>query len=295
MQFTHIHCSSRFSRSQQSLETATDAWRKQASVITMTEVGDATRRRALSEAGWNFYQAVAGEAGTAECATLWNASVWVAQKSQVMKLIGRWPTSRGTTLWAVYANTVILKHKTSGHTVLFSTIHTPNDVNGPSGFTPQGRSGPERIAAYKRMITNWDSAIAKLVRENKPNAVVLSADFNLNFRAGWVPTYLKNSFKDLGLAVSWKQFGSRGTFGRAVIDGSLYRGLSTSGSVVIPDVDDSTDHTPFRTVYATVGAPSTPVVSVPADSTPSAPQKTGQIWWNFNDYGDNTVYQIEQI
>ena len=297
MQFSHVHCSSRFSRAAASLESAVDTWRTKASVITLTEVGESARRRTLSEAGWGVYQA-SGEIGAAECATCWDLDIWQATWSQAMRLIGRWPTSHGGTLWAVYANTVILKHKVSGHTVLFSTIHTPNKIGGPSGFMPQLQQAQPRIEAYTRCMVNWDSAIAKIVRERKPDCVVLNADFNVNFRTSWFPNYLRQNFKDIGLQVAWKHFTSAGTFGHAIIDGSLYRGLSTTGSVVIPDVNDSTDHTPFRTSYATTSHPGSPVKVVAGGQSPQddAGEITGQgtAWWNFNDYGDDALYEIEQ-
>ena len=305
MKFSHIHISSRFSRSPANLENALDVFRTKSSVITMTEVGRDDRKRTIAEKGWGWFSGSGGEAGVDECSTSWELATWTQVYARAVKLIGRWPTYTGGTRWAVYANTVVLKHKTSGHRVLFSTIHTPNKIGGASGFKPQGANGAERIASYKRMIKNWDDHIAQVARNQKADCIVISADFNIKFRNGWVRTYLVNSFKDLKMKQSWKHFTGGGTFGRAIIDGSLYVGLSTDqGSFVIPDPGNSSDHNPFKTNYETTVKAGTPVKPAPAgpkppaDPTPDPPptgsEGYGVAWWNFDDYADDTVYEVEQ-
>ena len=300
MRFTHIHCSSRFSRSVSTLEQATDSFYKRSSIVTFTEVGHTSRKKAPYENGWGYYNASGGD-GFDECGIAWDLDTWQVKWRRAVKLSGRWRTNGGGTRWPIVACTVFLKHKSSGHTMLVSVTHMPNKIGGKSGFKPQGQGFKQRKSSYIKATQNWNDYIAQAMRTHKPDIVLIASDWNLNFRLKWVRQWVNNAFRKCGLHHTWKNFSNRGTFGRSVIDASLVRGVSTGGAHVINDVADSTDHTPYQETFETTHAPRTPLKPGEGAGTKPDPDTTtgggghGIEWWNFEDYADDTIYEVEQV
>lgn len=305
MEFTHIHSSSRFSRPVSSLETASDAFYRQASVVTWTEVGAPQRTPALAEAGWGYFNALTNADGQDECAVSWRLDTWVRQWGRPLFLTGRWQTFTGGTRWKVYAATVLLKHKTTGHKLLVSVAHMPNKIGGATGFSPQGQGFPQRKESYITATKNWNAHVVDIERKDRPDLVIVSADWNINFRKAWARDYVNGHFKQSGVVQNWKDFGGKGTFGRSVIDATLYSGMTSDGSVVIADPGDSSDHNPFRNRFTVTKKPGTPVVpgkgssgtgTTPTDAGGGTANGSGNgvEWWDFEDYGDDTIYHVDE-
>jgi hypothetical protein len=73
--FTHIHCSSRFDRSAESLETDLDDWMSQSSLITVTEVNNDNRAAKLREKGWSYFNSKLNQ-GQDDVGIAWEKANW---------------------------------------------------------------------------------------------------------------------------------------------------------------------------------------------------------------------------
>ena len=292
MEFNLIHCSSRYGRSARSLEYATDTFYKKASIVTLTEVGSVERKRAPFENGWGYFNAQ-GASGFDECGIAWDLDFWTVRWKKGVKVSDKWRKPWGDGFrWPVVACTVFLKHKQTGHTCLVSVAHMPTKTSTASGFNPVGRAWAQRVAVYKQATRNWSTYAAQVKRTHNPDMFLIVADWNLNFRHQWVRRWVNGQFSEISAKHAWKHFTGSGTHGRSVIDAVLYTGCSTPhGSVVIHDPGDSTDHTPFITHFSRTAKPGTPG---PGGEDDNAGGGFGTPWWNFEDYGDETLYKVEE-
>jgi hypothetical protein len=115
---------------------------------------------------------------------------------------------------------------------------------------------------------------------------MLVADWNLDLKENWVRALLRQHW-GADYKLGWKHFPTAGTSlgGERVIDGALYRNMATEGSVLLPR-SASTDHRPFKTVYA-LGKPE------PQDFYDPATGKIGpgKEWWGFGDYRYDELFE----
>ena len=298
--FTHIHSSSRYSRSGASLEAALDGWMANSSLITLTEVtGLPSRFMALREKGWDSFHATNG-ARTDDAGICWRKSAWRGQQTWVRKLTGRFRMggTNANFLSGCWSSTVLLKHVRSGHTLLVSVTHFPSGVAGHGGqrWKQADRFWRDRKASYQETMSTWSGHIHDLVRRKKPDAVLIVADWNLDLKDQWFRDYLNQHWGDLGMRCAWKHFpttgGSMG--GNKIIDGSYYSGMRTDGAVMLPR-SASSDHRPYKEVYDLVAdaGSGTAAQSGPVKFYDPATghTKKGVAWWGFGDYAYDEFYE----
>jgi hypothetical protein len=251
-QFTHVHTSGFGQSDLGSLQRDAAAFRASADLITMTEVQTAARRDALAGTGfavvWN-----PGSSASAENGIAYRTSVFdlVSSESTPVSTLS-YARGSGTSRVVPDATTAVLREKATGKTVLVSVLHTPSLVERPNGKGWWMRDA-NRIAAYKEAMTGWRDAIVAERNAVHPNAVIVAADFNLDYKRAWVRSYLTDTWDNLGaIDTAWTQ-GSRGsTFtdvkrGRTrhrLIDNTFAAGADLSSQHVIGDVTSS-DHNPY--------------------------------------------------
>lgn len=285
-EFTHIHCSSRFDRSAESLETALDGWMDQASLITLTEVANQNRAARLREKGWSHVCATQKGGRADDAAVCWNKTYWNEKQHWVRRLYGSF-RSTNQVLEGLWATTALLKHTTNGQTLLVSVSHLPHDVVGKGGFKTVGEGWRARKVAYQTAMQRWATHIGDLNRKKKPDAVMIVADFNISQKADWFRDYMDNRWKHLDLRCAWKNFPTGGTGpGGGLIDGTWYHGMTTDGAHLMAH-DPSSDHTPYKEVF-TLGK---------SEPKGEATQVTGhhykgKEWWGFGDYLDEDLYEL---
>jgi hypothetical protein len=305
MKFTHIHSSSLHTRSAGNLEATTDRYYQHCSLLTLTEVRHDGRVRAVAEKGWGTVGTAADSDGQTDCMVAFDLSVWSKLWVKQTRLYaGRYKLANGKTAIPIFAATAMLKHKTSGHKLLISAGHMPPTVGGANNWVSIGAAWAGRRKAYKDGVKTWNSFVTQQIRTQRPDMVLVTADWNLGFQRKWVRDYMRNSWKSSGLAIGWKSYSGPGTFGGRFIDATLYRGMTTEGSKLIAD-DSSSDHRPYKDVFEVKTKPGTPIkVNTPEPGEPAptpTPDPTpgtnyfGEEWWGFGDFDDDEIYHIPEF
>lgn len=300
MKFTHVHTSSFYGSTVGELEKDLDRFMKVSEIITMTEIGEPRRYASTAERGWAHYKySVAG--GRGDVAVLWDTGKFAKVWSSGKKLCNRWPNKRGGWMLGIVCTTVILKERNSGHKILVTVVHLPNGVEGRStnGYGSTLKRLAERKRAYNIAINAWETHTVNVMRAQKPDIVLMAADFNLNVKKKWVRDKLAGDLKRVGVRLDWKKFPTMGTHGHGrLIDATYSRGVKTPGSIVMGDIRSS-DHHPYKTTYENVAKPRTPLKpstggQAPDDSSGDN-DHPGEPWWGFGDYDDDEMFHIEVI
>lgn len=299
----HIHYSSLWSTPIGELEKDFDYYMARTDILTVTEVQNDRRSAKLAEKGWKYFAAT-GVRGGDECAVAWKNSVWKLEWKKALKVSQKTWKRKGNTVAPLHASTVVLRHKQTGFKLLISAMHFPALVEDV-WRTPKAAQDA-RVQTYKRSITNWKKHINQQEMKHKPDGVILTGDWNLDFKKNWVRNYVMSEFKPRGFKLSWKHFPSNGTHYRGrIIDASLFKGMKTKdGSKLVPKRKGKTsDHRGFRTVYtkgktkvlgpsAGTGPGAKELTGEEEDYPPSGDTKQGIPWWGFGDYDDDTEYQL---
>jgi hypothetical protein len=294
--FRHYHCSSRFDRSADALETDLDAWMADSSLITLTEVDQNSKRAAMAEKGWRFHNArdSAGP-GADEAAILWKVAVWHRKQVAVRRLISVRQQSKlahkpQRPIWAASA---VLKHAVSDQTLLVSVSHLPAHIQGnyPAGHD----AWAARKVAYTTAMSTWSEHVLALQRRHHPDAVLVCADWNLNLKEDWVREYLHHHWARCGLRPAWTDFPTSGGSigGNRIIDGSYYDGMKVAAEPDLGYRVRSSDHRPYRESFTLVGGanPKNPGRYDPATGHTSP----GKEWWGFGDYAYDEMYEKVQV
>jgi hypothetical protein len=301
MEFNHIHSSGLHVKSSASLEAATDRYYDECSILTLTEVRHVARVRAVAEKGWGTISSLQ-QNGQSDVTVSYRLDTWTKQSEKFLRIYhGTYKLKTGKTAIPLVVATGILKHKSSGHRMLICAGHMPPTVGGANSWVSAGAAWEGRRKAYQTGIKNWNAYVTQQIRVQKPDIVLISADWNLGWNRGWVRNYMKNAWRTSGVKSAWESFSGPGSYGGRFIDGALYRGLRTDGTHVIKD-DPSSDHRPIKTLFTTVAKAKTPLTpSTPSNPTPDDPSTSpdpdpngnpGDEWWGFGDYEDDEIFHI---
>lgn len=310
-EFGHIHCSSRFDRSAVSLEGDLDDWMKLADIITLTEVNKDQRASRAKEKGWSYFNAKKDH-GQDECAVLWKDSEYVRKHAMIRKLNNeRFYRLNGKPALPIFSASVVLRHAPSGHRLLVSVCHFPEFMEGQRYRTIDDHWKARR-AAYLSALRNWASHVNALDERNKCDAVLVSADWNIDLKHEWFTDDLMKLFGDKKYNLAWTagdsgfptSGGSMPGGGQApdgapgkgdhdhILDGSLINGLAVIGGPHLMDRVRSSDHRPVRQTLRLVGKAAHPQMEHGAH--PGGDQWRGPSWWGFGDYMDDELYMIHR-
>jgi hypothetical protein len=317
--FLHIHCSSRFDRSPESLEYDLDNWMADASLITVTEVTNNARAARLREKGWGYYNAKSFQDAD-NCAIAWETATWHRVSGKILKLsantFDRLHGMQNVSLWAA---TVVLRHTQSGHRLLVSCTHMPAHIEGPDGWR-HNQGWEARKRAVMTGLTNWSTHVDDMTKKQKIDAQLIVADWNINLKADWWRQILMNHWGS-EYQIAWKDMPTEGgslhggpkapsndSPGKGhhdrIIDGSLYNGLKvTKGPTLMPRVRSS-DHRPYQETFKFdffAGQPGALRDKKKARSALVGDNASvyvpgygdvfhGEAWWGFGDYMDDEAY-----
>lgn len=256
------------------------------SLITVTEVTNNNRSAKLAEKGWRYFNAKDDQGRDADnCAIAWRTDTWHRRTGKILRLSNNtFDRTFGLQNLYIYACTVVLTHA-NGQRLLVSVAHPPAHIEGPGGFKTTTQGWLARKNAYLSALKNWSRHVSDMQRKQQVDATLIVADWNLNLKDNWVRALLKEHWGDYKL--SWKHFPTEGGSlgGQRIIDGSLYRGMSTDGAELMAR-SASSDHRPFRETFDLKG-------SEPKDAYDPATGHTGpgREWWGFGDYTYDEAFE----
>jgi hypothetical protein len=308
--FTHIHCSSRFDRSAESLESDLDDWMSQSSLITVTEVNNDNRAAKLREKGWSYFNSKLNQ-GQDDVGIAWEKANW-AQRTGSTKKLSHTTFQRGTRPVYVYAATVVLRRTDSGHKLLASVSHMPAHVEGRGDFATTEDQWQARKKAYLDALTGWSTWVKDQERKHNTDASLIVADWNINLKDDWFRALLTDHWGEK-YDQAWKHFptsggslgggptapdGSPGKGGSdRIIDGSLFRDLIVTGEPDLMDRVASSDHRPYKESFRFLGKAEKPVKATDGAQGQSVTGNTGKghEWWGFGDYADDEIYDVNRV
>ena len=304
-EFKHIHCSSRFDRTPESLESDLDNWMQHSSLITLTEVTNNNRAATMREKGWAYYNAKSGgqKDDTGIC---WDTDVWKRKSGRVIRMSkNTFDRVSGLHNLYIWSSWVVLIHRSTGLKLLVSVTHFPAHIEGGGGFKTTGEGWAARKSAYQSALTSWATHVHDAVRKGHVDATMCIADFNLNLKQKWVQELLHSKFGK-GYRIAWTDFptsgqsqgnphpappGGEGTGpGDHIIDGTIYHNLKvTDGPNLMPRVRSS-DHRPYNESFRFLGKGE----KQDDDDTTTKTGDTyhGKEWWGFGDYLDDELYEV---
>ena len=300
--FRHIHCSSRFDRSPESLESDLDGWMDHCSLITLTEVTNDRRAARLQEKGWAYYNARDGIGKDADnCAIAWRKDTWKRQSGTVLRLSSNtFDRVYGMQNLYIWAATVVLIHVNTGHKVLVSVSHPPAHIEGAGGFKTYGDGWQARKRAYLTALTNWSTHVKDMERKRKVDATLIVADWNVNLKTMWFRALLRQHWGPK-YTIAWKNMPTSGgslhggptapdgSPGQGhhdrIIDGTLYRGVKIADGPNLMSRVRSSDHRPYNETFRFLDKGEKPDEDDDAGDTFHGPE-----WWGFGDYKDDELY-----
>lgn len=207
------HLSGRWNRSPRRLAAQLQrAANRGATWLTLTEVADGKRPRAVALPGWSKAQGgrPAHRFDLGECAVLVRDDVWKIVRWRAY-VIGPDP-GPGNRVVMVMA---LLEHLDSGATMLLSTAHLPSDVE-PHWDDLRGDQWRQAVHRWRRINASWRRAY-------HPTAEATTADWNVDYHRPWVRRELQTLWPGLRTP---PELPRGGTFHRRLIDLVRTRGVA---------------------------------------------------------------------
>src|SRR5678815_4611690 len=310
-EFTHIHCSSRFDRSAVSLEEDLDAWQGRSDLITLTEVNKDQRASRMKEKGWSYFNAKKDH-GQDECGIAWKDSEFIRKHASVRRLNNdRFYRLNGQPALPIWSATVVLRHAPSGHRLLVSVAHFPEFMEGRRYRTIDDH-WRARKEAYTSALRNWGNQVNAFDAKHKCDAVLATADWNIDLKHEWFSDAITSSFGAKKYNLAWlagdqgfptsggsmsnpvgtnapRDSQASGTHDH-ILDGSLVNGLAVYLGPRLLDRVRSSDHRPMIESFRLVGKAAHPHLE--NGSHPGGDQWRGPEWWGFGDYMDDEIYAV---
>jgi hypothetical protein len=316
-EFTHIHCSSRFDRSAQSLDFDLETWRQSSSLITLTEVDNDQRAAQMRAVGWGYYNVVGGSYGD-DCGMCWDTDVWKRLSGTTLKMSGNYERAISHNHVAIYSITCVLQSVRTGHKLLVSCSHFPAHVEGQGGFRTDLAQWQSRKLAYMAALTSWSTHVKAQRALQNIDATLIVADWNLNLKAQWFRQILMGHWGN-EYDIAWRNMPTAGgtvhggttsspgqTHVDHIIDGSLFNGLDITGGPTLMGRVSSSDHRPYTEKFQFASAAGHPAKAKATDKKKKGPGEVGQsasvyvngygnvfhgdAWWGFGDTMVDEMY-----
>jgi hypothetical protein len=303
--FRHIHCSSRFDRSPASLDFDIQVWIESCSLLTLTEVTNDNRAAQMRNTGWDYYNSKQGHDAD-NCGIAWRKDTWKRKSGKVLRLShNTFDRVNGMHNLYIWAATVVLVHKASGHRLLVSVSHPPAHVEGHGGFLTTGAGWQARKRAYMTALDNWSAHVKDMEHKQNVDATLIIADWNVNLKDQWFRNLLKQKWGKK-YVIAWKVMphdggalsggpdapdGSPGVSkGDRIIDGTLYRGVTVKDGPHQMARVRSSDHRPYSETFQFLDKGA----KEDDDNNGKGAGDTyhGVEWWGFGDYLTDEMYDL---
>lgn len=276
-------------------------------LITLTEVNKDQRASRAKEKGWSYFNAKKDH-GQDECAVAWKDSEFIRKHGVVQRLNNdRFYRLNGKPALPIWSASVVLRHAPSGHRLLVSVVHFPEFMEGQRYRTIDDH-WRARKQAYLSALNGWSRHVNALDQRHKCDAVLATADFNLDLKHEWFQDDLLDLFGAKKFNLNWSDFPTSGgsmpggpsapdgSPGKGdhdhILDGSLVNGMSVIGGPRLLDRIRSSDHRPVRQTLRLLGKAAHPQLEHGANR--GGDQWRGPEWWGFGDYYDDEIYAINR-
>lgn len=250
MLINHIHSSSRFDRSVDSLTRAATSYNQQAHLVTYTEVQTHPRKKALREvnAQMNMGTVVGSMGNHNDCAISFDKEKFSLLHQENYKasdlVYRRWNKKKTRPIFATIA---VFSTKEDHKTFVVTVVHLPSSVES----TLARKGTTDRTASWHANFRGIRKRTNKVMRGYRTNSGMIVADWNIDFRRPWARAIIKAIAPRWRLTWNSKRMG-RGTRGHRVIDGTIVRGLRVvTPAWSLPD-DNSSDHRPYKELLSTI-------------------------------------------
>lgn len=237
-EFMNVFSSGRYDRSLRKVKKATKFYKgyRRTSLVHHTEMTDDARLEIFMEKdGWGFNRSPNGD-GADDSVTEWDRSVWELENKDTLLLSDIKFKREGGGL--------------SGSTYAAKTLLTHNDVRlGVWAFhLPQYDIPARREISNASMRALVEDVKHELKIDRELN-VILTGDYNLNYRVPNEHLILTKMFAPVGLRCNWKTSlpTNGGTFGNQLIC-MQWHNMVCVKTGLLPD-DNSSDHRPAFASY----------------------------------------------
>lgn len=249
MRFTHLHSSSRYDRSPESLQAAALRYSLHADLVTYTEVSSKDRKQAVKDAQPKEFNVVVGEYGPKnDCAIAVRGSKFEILHRENFKASGKTFQLMGHLTPDLFATTAVIRDRQTLCVFVVTVIHLPASVENDLRLKDRST----RTATWFDAFTRAKHQANKLKRDFDADGILFVADYNINFKRLWARTLVKTLAP--GYNLTWRKTHVRGgTHGQRIIDGTLLRGqIRVVGSAELHRDDPSSDHRPYIETLAAV-------------------------------------------
>ena len=245
--FTHVHSSSRFDRSAESLEKAIEHYVSIGSLVTFTEVAFPWRERPLNAVeGWG---SVLGDLSMRDdSGIIYDKAVWrLVEGHTKIVLAPMFWKENGEKVEPTGAAFAVLEHKDTKKRLLVTVLHLPSNVEGPRGLSGL----PNRVLAWREAQKNWKREWNRLAKKHDADGVLVVADWNINIKRKIFLPLFKAIQPGMKLVFTHKNVPVDGTHHRRWIDFSFIRGaLKIVRFPWLLRDDPSSDHRPYAETLA---------------------------------------------
>lgn len=216
--------------------------------LTGTECEYPSHKKALASFEGTYNMRTSSVSYSDDSVILWKADKWKLIHFETFKITNiAYINEKGLRRDPTYAKIAILENIKTGDRVLVSTCHLPSSVQRGGGFAAHS----SRVRAWLSGVKGWRKRRNDLYREYKCDAMLVSADWNVDFHVRALRTAVKVLHPTMKFALNVKALPKGGTHGNRLIDFSLIRGrLRVVNRPVILAKSKASDHAPYREVLA---------------------------------------------
>lgn len=193
------------------------------SILTGTECEYEYKKEIVREVFEDFGKFAGSITYSDDTFIVWDKSQWKEVFREAQKVTNiRWTNTEGKLRDPQYAKIVVLEHVQTKLRMLVSVIHAPSSVQEGNGF----KKNSVRVAAWIDGTRNWKKRRNKLYRQYKCQAMLISADWNVDFKKPLLRAAVKAVQPRMSFTLKVDDIPRAGTHGGGrLIDFSMIRGL----------------------------------------------------------------------
>lgn len=242
---THIHSSSRFDRSPESLAGASLVYQSDAELITYTEVNLPDRKQALRQAARGRMKTLTGSEGHADdCAIQYDSSIFELLYHESFQNSTRVVhTTSGHARDLPYSRIAVFKDVPADRVFVMSVSHYASDVQDQIRNL---RTTYGRVLQWRESTRKSKRRVNHLAKKYNADARLIIADWNVDFKQRWVRVLIKALAPRYRSAWTITDVAG-GTHGNhSILDATIMRGkIKVRGSAQLYKDDASSDHRPY--------------------------------------------------
>lgn len=222
--FVHIHASGYHSADEEQFTEDLYSYFKdhKASIVTGTELEYQYKKevvRSLPERAGIF---AGSQTYSDDTYIVWDKTEWKEIYRETYQTTSiQWVNVSGKLRDPQYAKIVVLNHLSTGRNVLVSVLHAPSSVDAGNGLKNDGK----RVAAWIDGTRNWKKRRNKISRKYKCTAMLIAADWNVDFKKAPLRAVVKAVQPKMRFTLDPTRIPDGGTHGNRLIDFSMIRGM----------------------------------------------------------------------